>query len=42
MWHALVGVQLLKSGAREAGLTVIRQGLEAFPGNPELTRLEVL
>jgi len=38
-WHKLVGLFLLRQGAMEEGRTVIAQGLEAFPGNPDLTRL---
>lgn len=38
-WHQLVAVALLKAGAREEGLSVVRMGLEAFPDHPDLTRL---
>ncbi len=36
LWHQLVIVALLAQGARSEALEVLRRGLEAFPGNPEL------
>ena len=38
-WHQLVGLALLKQGARAQGLGVLQLGLSAFPGHPGLTRL---
>jgi tetratricopeptide (TPR) repeat protein len=41
-WHRLVGVFLLRQGAQDEGRQVLAQGLEAFPGHPDLTRLLAL
>ncbi len=39
-WHRLVAASLLKEGKAGAAQTVIRMGLEAFPGNEGLERLK--
>lgn len=39
-WPRLVGLHLLRAGAREEALAVLALGLEAFPGNAELLRLK--
>lgn len=38
-WHLLVGLSLLRQGAREQGAEVLRRGREAFPGHGDLARL---
>lgn len=39
LWHQLVILALLAQGAREDAAEVLRRGLKAFPGNPELEAL---
>ncbi len=38
-WHNLVGVFLLRQGAKAEGRQVLTLGLAAFPGHPDLARL---
>ena len=42
LWHRLVALAEQKAGRPEAALRVLDQGLEAFPGDPELARLRAL
>ena len=42
LWHRLVALAEQKAGRPEAALRVLDQGLEALPGDPELTRLRAL
>jgi tetratricopeptide (TPR) repeat protein len=39
-WHALVAAFLLKSGETSKGRTILEQGLNLHPKNPELLRLD--
>ncbi|BDU75219.1 glycosyltransferase family 2 protein [Mesoterricola sediminis] len=39
-WHLLVGVQLLRQGARAEARQILEQGLAAFPGHPDLLRVK--
>ena len=42
MWHRLVALALQKKGDTEGALAILRQGREAFPGDPEIARLLAL